>query len=496
MKNRFTQPNIRRSHGILLSMLAFFAALMLLLILYLLNNQHLLRGSWIAASVSASILTLALSLLLLTAIPFFIGRRFDNLDWFSFIYLAATSYALHFAFRSFFVLANPSAIMGSLRYWEIFTKTLLYTNLGFAFLLLGYYLPLAPRLANVLPSLPFKWPATPNPIKIFLLYALGFLGHWLTSLQILPPSFVYYPLALAKLTTYALILIAIYAFVQSPFQCWFRFALLLVLPLQILYALVWGNGKFELILPILILLMCQHYLSNPIRPRTLLLAALVIFAVIFPVIGIYRNLPSSDFLTRSTQTLETLSNVSLDEYLNLTLQFVMNRSHLLDSFAVIIYSFPTNYLGITDYLLIPAYAFIPRFIWSTKPIELGSQFAQNYFDVKGPTAFAISTPADLYQHGGLVAVLIGLCLFGLFYRVAHRYFIERPAALKPPQTLPYLFFYIIFFINFYLIFETNLTTGVIELLKQLLFITLISVYFQSWHVKSKLPVSETRQPLL
>ncbi|NPV76928.1 MAG: hypothetical protein HPY59_11210 [Anaerolineae bacterium] len=494
LKNKFTQANIRKPYSILLPMLAFFATLVLLLILFLLNNQHILRSSWLAVSASTSIVTLSLSLLLLTALPFFIGRRFDHFDWFSFIYLAAASYALHFAFRSFYILANPSAIMGSLRYWETFSKALLYTSLGFTSLLLGYYLPLAPKIANALPPLPFKWPAVPNLFKILLLYVLGFLGRWLNSLQILPPSFSYYPIALSKLTTYALILIAIYAFVYSPLQRWFRLALLLALPLQILYALVWGNGKFELILPILILLMCQHYLNRPLRPRHLILAILFILLIIFPVIGVFRNLPPSDFITRSTQTLDYLSTLSPSDYLNLALNFVMIRSHLLDSFAVIIYSFPANYLGIADYLLIPAYAFVPRFIWPSKPIQLGSKFAQNYFDVAGPTSFAISTPADLYQHGGLFAVIIGLYLFGLFYRFAHSYFIKQSATFKSPQRLPHLFFYFIFFINFYLIFETELTTGIIELLKQLLFATLIAIYLKTWFIKPALPTSGTRLP--
>ncbi|MCC6147939.1 MAG: hypothetical protein IT308_10270 [Anaerolineaceae bacterium] len=473
-----------------LPLLAFFATVILLLILFLFNNHSLLRGSWLTTSSSLSIVALSLSLLLLAVIPLFIGRRFDGFDWFSFIYLASASYILHFVLRAFYVLANPSAIMGSLRYWDTFVKALLYTNIGFAFLLLGYYLPFARKLASTLPPLPFKWPDNPSLLKILLLYTLGSLGRWLAFLQIVPSSLSYFPIALGKLTTYALILIAIYSFVHSPHQRWFRLALLLALPFQILYALVWSNGKFELILAILIILMCQHYLNHPIRPRQILLAILLIFIIIFPVIGIYRNLPSSDFLTRSTQTIDSLASTTIPAYLNLTLNFVMIRSHLLDSFAVIIYSFPAHYLGITDYLLIPAYAFIPRFIWPDKPIELGSKFAQTYFDVTGPTSFAISTPADLYQHGGLMVVIAGLFIFGLLYRFAHHYLIKRPASLPLAQKIPPIFSYIIIFVNFYLIFETQLITGIVELLKQLLFVILISFYMNLNFFKSKLTNEE------
>jgi len=83
----------------------------------------------------------------------------------------------------------------------------------------------------------------------------------------------------------------------------------------------------------------------------------------------------------------------------------------------------------------------------------------------------------------------------MFYRFAHRYFIERPAALMSSKILPHLFFYIIFFIDFYAIFEVEVTTGMIELLKQVIFMTLVSLYMMTWFSKPTLPVSKTRQPL-
>ncbi|MCC6147940.1 MAG: hypothetical protein IT308_10275, partial [Anaerolineaceae bacterium] len=159
--------------------------------------------------------------------------------------------------------------------------------------------------------------------------------------------------------------------------------------------------------------------------------------------------------------------------------FVMIRSHLLDSFAVIIYSFPAHYLGITDYLLIPAYAFIPRFIWPDKPIDISKDFARDYFNSNGLTAFAISTPADLYQHGGFIAVLFGLLIFGFLYRLSHEYLIRKNISKPLADRLPGLLFYIIVFVQFYLVYETALISGMTEFLKQLFFTSLLALFMQT-----------------
>ncbi len=63
---------------------------------------------------------------------------------------------------------------------------------------------------------------------------------------------------------------------------------------------------------------------------------------------------------------------------------------------------------------------VPRAIWHNKPVlDTGYQFAIEYYGQSPETmsSSAVTPEGDLWRYGGLVAVLLGAGLFGIFYRL-------------------------------------------------------------------------------
>lgn len=70
-----------------------------------------------------------------------------------------------------------------------------------------------------------------------------------------------------------------------------------------------------------------------------------------------------------------------------------------------------------DLLLAPAYAFVPRVIWTSKPLgNLGLWYTQVVMERDIESATAPSPVTYLYFAGGVIAVFIGFAAFGLVHR--------------------------------------------------------------------------------
>jgi hypothetical protein len=104
---------------------------------------------------------------------------------------------------------------------------------------------------------------------------------------------------------------------------------------------------------------------------------------------------------------------------------------------------PVPYVAPTDLLAGPLLAFIPRSVWPGKPVLDAGYQANIVFYHTPPSVLssaALTPYGDLYHHGGIVIVAIGMLVLGFFVRVIDDR--HGPAATVDPRMLflPMLFF--------------------------------------------------------
>jgi hypothetical protein len=471
-------PKRLKASILLFGFLSFSTGVGLLAILIILNAPFMGSVSWLGIE-EAPILALALGMFGLTCVPLIIDEGRNQRDWFAIIYLISVAYTLNFALRAFYILAYPESTRATLIFTDTLDRVLAYVIAGIVLLFIGYYLPLGMKLAKRFPDLPFRWPTSVGLGKVMIIYVIGFAARWITSLRVAPVELSYYAIAFGQFTSYALALAAIYSFMPGSGKRRWRLLIAVLLPLQAIYAMDWGRDKFSLIEPIVIMLMCYHYLRGRLNIWSLAPVGLLVITLVFPYMSLYRSQPlSQDTRAGIFQACTDMIALNWQEYSNLVLESVMGRAHLLDSVALVVKytSHIGGFLGAEDYLLIPVYAFLPRVVWPDKPIDRALTFGIDFFATGGATYIGISNPGDLYRHLGIGGILGGMFILGLLYRFSYEYLIKIRLNADWSLRVPFLFFYIFVFIQLYLTFETDLSSGISELIKRILFLALLAWY--------------------
>jgi hypothetical protein len=96
---------------------------------------------------------------------------------------------------------------------------------------------------------------------------------------------------------------------------------------------------------------------------------------------------------------------------------MLRRIREIDSIAIITQLTPETiaYRSPWEFAVVPALGLIPRAIWPEKPIFAnGYEFSQEYYGTPRTTytSTAITGLGDLYRHGGLWTVAVGMLLLG------------------------------------------------------------------------------------
>jgi hypothetical protein len=437
-----------------------------------------IAGPFLVGDDATMLFVLSVVLIGLALVPFILGKKNGPIDWFAVIYVMAGAYVLNFALRAVYLIEGHTPI-GILAYWDTLVEAMTYVLLGFAAMLLGYYSAFGDKVAQWLPSFNLQWQFSPSLGKVAILYMIGLGAHYLLSLEVVSVTFRYYWIALSQLTSFALGIGIINALVSSTNCRMWRAFVLVLLPLQSLYSLVWSTGKYALIEPVYIFLICYHYLKGGLPFKFLVPAALIIIGVIFPIITLYLGQsPTGHTLPRIINTTEDLIRGGWQSYSDLVIDSVMMRSHLLDSVALVIkYSSPPDVLsGIGEYLRIPLYAFFPRLFWSDKPIGQSLIFGVDYLGTTGRVSVGVSNPGDLYSNLGLAGLILGMFVLGFIYRFIYEYFIVKHRRMPLPALAPYLFIYIFALEQLYLGFEVGVSVGFSELIRRLVLLVLVVMY--------------------
>ena len=98
------------------------------------------------------------------------------------------------------------------------------------------------------------------------------------------------------------------------------------------------------------------------------------------------------------------------------------RVREIDNVAIILQRTPSQvpYRSASDLLMAPLTAIVPRAVWSGKPVlDGGYRFSQEYYRLPPSmkTSSAVTTPGDLYRHGGLIMFVVGMAGLGLAIRM-------------------------------------------------------------------------------
>jgi hypothetical protein len=192
-----------------------------------------------------------------------------------------------------------------------------------------------------------------------------------------------------------------------------------------------AGGKQYFLLSVLAVLIPYGALRGRLSLRILLAGAVVFLWIAVPFNTAYRQVVRSDASTLAPSAAvaaapEVLSNViagtSVGEVMAASSIQMLRRVRMIDSVAITAQLTPQTipYRSPLEFASAPVVGLIPRALWPDKPIlTTGYEFSQEYYGTSPDsyTSAGITPLGDLYRHGGLATVLVGMLLLGMGARV-------------------------------------------------------------------------------
>ena len=390
---------------------------------------------------------LALILTVLTALPFVSRIASGTLDIFEPIIPISLLIGLTFGIRTMYLAYNPVTLvdlqMGYLRFDDFVGSALLLTIAGYCSLLAGYYIIAGPMRIAPFSERKFgrrMWGAsTLNNAMIAVLLGLAALATAADRPTGFDPvtnstSVVAMLASLAVLTGCILAL----HIAAGDTRHWLRLALWCgALPLVAWQSFAFGT-KTPILLFLFVAIAARHYAKRPIRLRVLIPAAVVAVLTVFPIINASRS--GDDRILTPTASAPAVAEIGAQigtifreftpiEYVQFAAEGLMSRSTGIDALSLLLkYDVSAELGNPTAYWYIPAYAFIPRVVWPTKPVlSQGTQFGRLLVNptsagVDLVSSFGIFHIGDLLVSFGVAGVLIGMCVLGCVYRLVYKFF--------------------------------------------------------------------------
>jgi hypothetical protein len=110
---------------------------------------------------------------------------------------------------------------------------------------------------------------------------------------------------------------------------------------------------------------------------------------------------------------------------------MLQRVRMIDSVAITTHLTPESipYRNPAEFASAPLIGLVPRALWPDKPVlATGYEFSQQYYGTPGDmyTSVGITPLGDLYRHGGILTVAVGMLLLGMGARLFDSLF--RPEA--------------------------------------------------------------------
>jgi hypothetical protein len=201
-----------------------------------------------------------------------------------------------------------------------------------------------------------------------------------------------------------------------------------------------AGGKQYFILSVLAVLVPYGALRGRISLRILLAGAAVFLWIAVPFNTAYRQVVRSDDSTLSPAAAvaaapEVFSSVlaadSIAEAMTGSSIQMLQRVRMIDSVAITTHLTPDTipYRSPAEFASAPLIGLVPRALWPDKPVlATGYEFSQQYYGTSSEmyTSAGITPLGDLYRHGGILTVAVGMLILGMGARLFDALF--RPEA--------------------------------------------------------------------
>lgn len=220
--------------------------------------------------------------------------------------------------------------------------------------------------------------------------------------------------------------------------------------------------------------------GRPVRTAHVLLSA-VFVSMLFPFVADYRTslrggsaariAPSTALSQIPSAIGRTMEGITPRSVLIDGPSAVARRLRLVDNLALVQQKTPDQlaYRPWSGLLTDPLVASVPRALWPSKPIvSTGREFAQRYYELPSFvfSANGVTLPGDLFRHGGLVPLVVGMAVLGVVLRLFDSTF-------TPRDDLRHLVFVVPAYLHIIKI-EGDVTAFVVGLIQLLIFLALVS----------------------
>lgn len=331
----------------------------------------------------------------------------------------------------------------------LLNKAMYYATAGVLFFFIGYYLPFYRILVNRLKSIKCEWNSRIIAKKAKTLFFIGlpFTITWIWDFRPFNFGAEFTPtlfMMLSQLSYMGIFVYGAHYFSRENHKQvskrWFIFMIMTLFFISIL------TGHREIVMIVLFLvIVVRQYTKKSVSIRTLfkyILLCLVLIILLNPLIMAYREVAwqyknKVDAFSAGVQEFPSSLNWVIDTwtedreevsttyaYLNSSLNMLTFRFHGTDSLIASLAVVPEKMdfeKGRTIFFL-PISAFVPRLIWPGKPeTGLGEYFRDKIWSGTGGR-IAIMQISELYINFGLIGIIIGMLVLGVFHRTIYEYF--------------------------------------------------------------------------
>lgn len=228
---------------------------------------------------------------------------------------------------------------------------------------------------------------------------------------------------------YALVLAAIKAYARpaeqmfTPEAIFYRKFCLIILIAEILFGFLSGM-KQSILQPVLYVGIALYYSGKKIR-WSWILGGILLMAVSYPVINGYRDflINNPNYSQRKTEAIPVLFDLFNDvtnkkqakNSLSASQEAWLNRLGMTPEFAGAIEYTDTvgRYPGWDKFLFMPAAAFVPRFLWASKPVNnFPTWLYRILYDTTHDVSVTATTPGFFYLHFSFLGFYLAMFVWG------------------------------------------------------------------------------------
>jgi len=407
------------------------------LFVVLLSNLSIGIGVvYFANNVEYPLLWLLVFVLFIVALtPIFIELRKGKFDLFNLKNAFVGYYLTQFGVWTVWVLINgpihnpyvPFVVAVQYKPWIV---ALSYALIGLIFFYLGYYM----RLGYLFSTKLFYFSSRIKALNFYvaelalifaallsvillvktsagLIYFVTHIDEFRTT-SLLGKGYLYYGISLLSI---AYLIFSIYTILKHRCQIFNYIFLLIIVSISLLVGF-----RYMTMYTLTYFVITRHYLYKRIRIKQVVAFMLLFIPlnIFYPIFRGYAHLGIKNMF----------STITID--FSLFYNMFLSRFHGVESLVRIINTIPTVGFQYGKYFLLDIVSFpVPRVLWPGKPISSGLRQNMLFWgDIfhKGDIGAAVPTfIGELYWIAGIVGIIVGMFLMGIFLRMMYSYMINH-----------------------------------------------------------------------